>query len=215
MDLAQEKGASSWLTSLPFNLDLHKGAFHDAVALRYGWLPKNIPMHCLCGSSFTVDHALSCPKGGFPIMQHNEVRDLTANVMAKVCHDVCIEPTLQPVTGECLSGASTITGEGARLDIAASGFWGGLQERTYLMFESLTPMPPPIASPSPPATESMRTLKSVPMSIASVRLSMVPSLPSFSLQQEAWGNAANICYKRLASMIAKNMINPIAAPCSG
>ena len=63
-------------------------------------------------------------------MQHNEVRDLTANVMAKVCHDVCIEPTLQPVTGERLSGASTITDEGARLDIATSGFWGGLQERT-------------------------------------------------------------------------------------
>ena len=48
-------------------------------------------------------------------MQHNEVRDLTANLMAEECHDVCIEPTLQPVTGERLSGASAITDEGARL----------------------------------------------------------------------------------------------------
>ena len=43
MDLAQEKGASSWLTTLPlkeFNFALHKGAFRDAVALRYGWQPK-------------------------------------------------------------------------------------------------------------------------------------------------------------------------------
>ena len=95
------------------------------------------------------------------------------------------------------------------------GFGEAFKSVPFLMFESLTPMPPPIASPSPPATESMRTLKSVPMNNASVRLSMVPSLPSFSLQQEAWGNAANVCYKRLASMIAKNMINPIAAPCSG
>ena len=142
MDLAQEKGASSWLTSLPlkeFNLALHKGAFHDATALRYGWLPKNIPTHCSCGSSFTVEHALFCPKGGFPIMRHNEVRDLTANLMAEVCHDVCIEPTLQPVTGEHLSGASAITDEGARLDIAASGFWGGRHKRAFFDVQIFNP----------------------------------------------------------------------------
>ena len=42
MELAQEKGASSWLTALPveeFGFALHKGAFHDALALRYGWPP--------------------------------------------------------------------------------------------------------------------------------------------------------------------------------
>ena len=39
MELAQEKGSSSWLTSLSleeFGFILHKGAFRDAVALRYG-----------------------------------------------------------------------------------------------------------------------------------------------------------------------------------
>ena len=64
-------------------------------------------------------------------MRHNEVRDLTANLMAEVCHDVCIEPTLQPVTGECLSGTSAITDERARLDIPASGFWGGRHECAF------------------------------------------------------------------------------------
>ena len=37
MSLAQEKGASSWLTALPveeFGFALHKGAFRDALALR-------------------------------------------------------------------------------------------------------------------------------------------------------------------------------------
>ena len=46
MELASEKGASNWLTSLPieeFGFCLHKGAFKDALALRYGWLPSNIP----------------------------------------------------------------------------------------------------------------------------------------------------------------------------
>ena len=65
MDLGQEKGASSWLTSLPlkkFNFVLHKGAFCDAVALRYGWQPKSIPTHCLCGHSFTVERAFLAQK---------------------------------------------------------------------------------------------------------------------------------------------------------
>ena len=124
MDLAQEKGASSWLTSLPieeFGFSLHKGAFWDALALRYGWPPLNLPVHC----TFSVQHALSCPKGGFPTLRHNEVRDLTANLMAEVCHDVCTEPHLHPVTGETFSGASAISADSARLDVAASGFWGG------------------------------------------------------------------------------------------
>ena len=40
MQLAQEKGASSSLTSLPieeFGFTLHKRAFQDALALRYNW----------------------------------------------------------------------------------------------------------------------------------------------------------------------------------
>ena len=40
MDLAQEKGASIWLTSIPiqeFGFALHKRAFLDALALRYNW----------------------------------------------------------------------------------------------------------------------------------------------------------------------------------
>ena len=71
MDLAQEKGASSWLTSLPlkeFGFTLHKGTFRDAIALRYGWLPSLIPSTCACGSNFSVEYVLSCPKGGFPII---------------------------------------------------------------------------------------------------------------------------------------------------
>ena len=76
MDLAQEKGASSWLTSLPieeFGFALHKGAFHDALALRYNWLPSHTPSTCACGVKFSVEHALSCPKGGFPSIRHNEI----------------------------------------------------------------------------------------------------------------------------------------------
>ena len=64
------------------------------------------------------------------------------------------------------------------------GFGEAVMNVPFLLFEFLTLMPPPIASLSPPATEIMRMLKSMPMNNVSIRLSMFPSLPSFSLQQE-------------------------------
>ena len=78
MDLASEKSASSWLTTLPkeeYGFTLHKGAFHDALALRYGWHPSRVLSNCSCGSTFSVEHTLSCNRG-FTILQHNELRDL-------------------------------------------------------------------------------------------------------------------------------------------
>ena len=82
-------------------------------------------------SSLHVEHALSCPKGGFRSIRHNDIRDLTANLLTKVCSDVCIEPDLQPITGEVLTGATSNAQDGARLNIAANGFRGGRFERTY------------------------------------------------------------------------------------
>ena len=50
--------------------------------LRYGWLPHHLPGKCECGSSFSVDHALYCPKGTFPTIRHNELRDLTCALIS-------------------------------------------------------------------------------------------------------------------------------------
>ena len=155
MELAQEKGASSWLNTLPldeFGFTLHKGSFRDALALRYGWQPSNTPTQCACGSHFTVEHSLSCPKGGFPTIRHNEIRDTIANLMTEVCNDVCIEPHLQPSTGETFSGASATTEDGARLDIAANGFWGSRYERAYFDVRVFNPYAPSNRQPPLAAT---------------------------------------------------------------
>ena len=97
VELASEKGASNWLTVLPLqehNFTLHKTAFHDAVALRYGWDPVRLPQYCACGKKFSVEHAFTCPKGGFPSIRHNEIRDLTAGLLTEVCHEVVVESHL-------------------------------------------------------------------------------------------------------------------------
>jgi len=89
VDLATVKGASSWLSTLPLmerGFVLHKSAFHDALALRYSWPLGRVPLHCACGTHFSVDHALSCPKGGLPTLRHNEIRDLIATLLTEVCH---------------------------------------------------------------------------------------------------------------------------------
>ena len=79
-----------------------------------------------------MDHILSCPRSGFPSLRHNEIRDLTARLLTEVCNDVQIEPELQEITTETMSGRSANTTIGARLDVAASSLWGGRRERTLM-----------------------------------------------------------------------------------
>ena len=77
MNLAQEKGSSIWLTSPPpiqeFGFVLHQRAFQDALALHYNWQLLQAPSACACGTKFSIQHALSWPKGGFPSILHNEI----------------------------------------------------------------------------------------------------------------------------------------------
>jgi len=48
-----------------------------------------------------------------------------------VSRDVCVEPPLQPLTGESLSFSTANTEAGARLDVKARGFWGLRQQEAY------------------------------------------------------------------------------------
>ena len=99
---------------------------------------------CTCGSKFTVEHALSCAKGEFPSIRHNEVCNLTATLLTEVCHNICIEPGLQPVPSETLTGATANHQNGAQLHIAANGFWDGTYEykRTLVNIRVFNPHTP-------------------------------------------------------------------------
>ena len=71
---------------------------HDAITLHYGEPLCHAPAHCACDTAFSADRALFCPKCGLPSLQHNEIRDLTANLLTEVCHQVQVEPELQAVS---------------------------------------------------------------------------------------------------------------------
>ena len=119
LELAQEKGAGSWLTALPIKAlgyVLNKQDFRDSLCLRYGWKIPNTPLFCSCSKRNDVDHALICASGGYVSMRHNRIRDTEAGILKDVCKDVRIEPELLPVVNP--------NGERAakeRLDVSAVG----------------------------------------------------------------------------------------------
>ena len=78
LDLAAEKGSSVWLTVLPLRelgFNLNKREFRDAIKLLYDWPVDDIPSTCVCGDTFTVDHAMICKRGGIVSQPHNELKD--------------------------------------------------------------------------------------------------------------------------------------------
>ena len=119
IDLASEKGASCWLTTLPlqqYGFSMNKQEFHDAVALRYDYKLSNVSGTCFCGKKNTINHSLVCPNGGYRNLRHNSLRDTIAELLTPVCYDVVTEPPLQELTGEVLPDG-TIDDDGARLDV--------------------------------------------------------------------------------------------------
>ncbi len=142
--LVSDKGASNWLTAVPLERHgfvLHKGAFRDALCLRYGWMPERLPTKYECRSAFSINHALNCPNGAFPILRHNGVRDSTEKLLAEVCLDVTLEPDLQPLEGESLD--FTLANHGEHL---SQRIWGGNCQCAFLMSRFLTQMHNPTDS---------------------------------------------------------------------
>lgn len=70
-----------------------------------------------------IDHCLSCPVGGYVIHRHNKMCDLTAQFLKEICHDVSIEPQLQPPSEESLTSCSANQDIAERLDVSATDFW--------------------------------------------------------------------------------------------
>ena len=81
----------------------------------------NLPTTCACGKLFTVLHAVSCSHRGYLSLRHNELRGVTATILQEVAHNVTIEPSLQPLSGESFHLRSVNQHNQAQLDMAASG----------------------------------------------------------------------------------------------
>lgn len=124
-DIACSNGSSTWLSTLPLkehNFSLTKREFIDALYLRYGWQMKNMPTDCICHEKYSVDHAMCCKTGGFISIRHNELVDITADMLSTVCKDVSKEPTLLPTPNNT---------DDLRADICVRGVWQRLQKAFF------------------------------------------------------------------------------------
>ena len=74
---------------------------------------------------------MSCHKGGLPTLRHNEVGDITAEMIKEMCTNVEIEPRLQSLDGENLQLRTANREDEARLDIRATDFWSRGQEAFF------------------------------------------------------------------------------------
>ena len=130
MDISTQTGVSHWLTLLPiteFGFELSKQQIWDSIRLRFGWEISNLPTSCPCGSEFDIQHSMSWKKGGVISIRHNDLRDLTANIMSEVCK----ETPLTPLPGEELQGRTTNNSNDARVDIRTRGFWERGQQAIF------------------------------------------------------------------------------------
>ena len=138
LERTPETGA--FLTVRPSRRDgteLERDEFRDAALLRLGLTPKNLPNVCDgCSATFTVEHALTCKKGGLVIIRHNDCRDEFGDLSSKATSPskVTTEPPIynggnQPVTRQANGASSTSNnnnnstqGGEERGDLAVHGF---------------------------------------------------------------------------------------------
>ena len=94
----------------------------DRPKINYGLHLHQLPKNYVCEQKFNAEQALSCKKGRFIKIRHNQVRDTTAKLLKFICNDVKIEPPLLPLSGASLSERTACIQDTARVDLTVRGF---------------------------------------------------------------------------------------------
>ena len=151
-----------------------------------------------------IEHSLNCPRGGFPSIRHNEIRDITADLLSEVCHNVGIEPSLQSISGEHLFYRTANREDGARLDVVAESFWGKDRQRAFFDVRVFNPYAQSHRNTSLTQCYKQNELQKKRAYDQRVREIEHGSFsPLVFSTTGGMGPTATIVYKRLASMIAK------------
>ena len=77
----------AWITVLPSTVsgtELGGQKLRDALFLRHGLVPPDLPKYCdKCQARFSISHALDYKKGGLVKARHNELCDGVADLAGK------------------------------------------------------------------------------------------------------------------------------------
>ena len=127
-----------------------------------------------------------CHKGGIPTLHHNEVRDLTAELLAETASGVSTGPRLQPLHDEVFQLRLANREDEARLDVRASNFWWKGQEALF-NFRVLYPIAPSYRQrTSSLSTECTNWKRNGSMLRGYEKLSVELSPPCFLRPLEVW-----------------------------
>ena len=106
--------------------------FVDNARIRLNLKVPNLPQHCDgCSAGFSIEHALSCKKGGLVFVRHNAVRD-KAGALAelalpktRVLYESFIFHGASTRVGGTVTPAecSSNIGNGAKGGVLAHGVW--------------------------------------------------------------------------------------------
>ena len=118
--------------------------WHDVMSLRYGLTPVGLIQQCDgCGANFSVEHALSCKKGGLVSWRHNDARDEWAWLCTRALppSHVSTEPIINDGAragagsgaGGGAAAANAGVDSGAELwgDVCARSFWRGRRRAIF------------------------------------------------------------------------------------
>jgi hypothetical protein len=130
MDRATETGA--WLTVIPDQLngtDLSADEFRDSLLLHFRLTPHSLPHRCEgCQQRFSVEHAMTCKKGGLILLCHNDLSSEWQELCAQAPSPSAVsdEPLIHNGQGQQEGGADVQRTEPLpeiRGDVSAHGFW--------------------------------------------------------------------------------------------
>ena len=156
----------------------------------------------------------SCPTGGYPSIQHNEIRDLTAGFLKRVATNVSVKPHPQPLTGEHLHLCTAIQDDQARLDVAANGIWEGRFECTYVDVRVFNPFASSNLSSSVPSSYMYvqhEKLKKRAYEECLCKVEHATFVPAVFTTTGEMGKCASAFYNRIASLLAKKISEPYAS----
>jgi hypothetical protein len=133
-------------------------------------------------------------------MRHNKLRDLEAEFMKEVCHDVKIEPELLPLADQQRSGNIA---DKARSDVSGVGVWGA-HERTFIDVRVVHPnCDTYINKPLKDVYKHHETLKKQEYNERIVQVQKASFTPVIFSTFGGMGVEATNYHKRIASLIAQ------------
>ena len=140
--LQRSSQTGSWLTVAPNRLNgtlLSADEFRDSLRIRYGLEPLHLQSECDgCYKRFSVEHAMSCKKGGLITIRHDDVKGEWHQLCAQALTPTAVsdEPFIYsgravPRETQNNNAAEAVPPE-HRGDVAAHGFW---QRGTTAVFD--------------------------------------------------------------------------------